>query len=95
MITIKPFARGSLLKGRDLEGADANLPRDMIAFVLQNKQVDVCLCGVHTLAQLKKNFSASSMKLAQDDVRRLESITSQAFVPCGDHDWLESGWRDA
>ena len=28
-ITIKPFARGSLLNKRDLTGADAGLPRDI------------------------------------------------------------------
>ncbi len=94
VITIKPFARGSLLKNRDLDGDEANLPRDMIAFVLQNKQVDVCLCGLHTMTQMKKNFSASWRKLAQADHQRLETVAA-AMVSCGDLDWLDEGWLHA
>jgi len=63
IVTIKPFARGSLLKKKDLEGADKGLPRDMIRFVLENEQVDCCTCGVHTLAQVLENFSASWTEL--------------------------------
>ena len=95
VITIKPFARGSLLQNRDLEGADANLPRDMIAFILRQKDVDVCICGVHTLAQVQKNFSASWIKLAEDNSRRLEAFAATSFVPSGRHDWLEKGWLHA
>jgi len=94
VITIKPFARGALLKDRDLEGDDAGLPRDMIAFVLENKHVDICTCGVHTLAQVKKNFSASWTKLAPDARARLTEVAA-AEVPAGEHAWLEEGWRYA
>jgi predicted aldo/keto reductase-like oxidoreductase len=89
VITIKPFARGSLLKKRDLEGVDAGLPRDMIAFVLENQQVDICTCGVHTLAQVKENFSASWTKLTPAARERLQIA---ANTPCGGHAWLEEGW---
>ncbi len=88
-ITIKPFARGELLKDRDLEGADKGLPRDMIAFVLENEAVDCCLCGVHTLAQVKENFSASWTKIAPADRERLGIVAAR---PCKEHRWLDDGW---
>ncbi len=96
VVTIKPFARGSLLKGRDLEpeGKDADLPRDMMAFVLKNKSLDVCLCGVHTLAQMKMNFSSSWTEVSQSGYERLEQVAAMP-VPHGEHCWLEEGWRYA
>jgi aryl-alcohol dehydrogenase-like predicted oxidoreductase len=94
VITIKPFARGSLLKKRDLEGADAGLPRDMMSFVLENELVDICTCGVHTLAQVHENFSASWTKLTPDARKRLKIA---AATPCTEphHAWLEQGWLHA
>ncbi len=92
MVTIKPFARGSLLKGRDLEGADQGLARDMIAFVLQNPQVDVCICGMHTEAQVRENFSASWVGLTPEAKQRLELA---AATPGAHEGWLERGWRYA
>jgi len=91
VITIKPFARGSLLKKRDLKGADAGLPRDMIAFVLENPAVDICTCGVHTLEQVRENFSASWTKLTPAARKRLRLASN---TPCGGrgHQWLEQGW---
>ena len=89
VVTIKPFARGSLLKNRDLEGDDAGLPRDMMAFVLENELVDVCVCGVHTLAQVHENFGGSWTKLTPEARRRLDLA---AGVPCQGHSWLERGW---
>ena len=94
VITIKPFARGSLLKKRDLEGADKDLPRDMIAFVLANDSVDVCICGLHTLAQVRENFSASWKGLSPGGRERLEKLAA-AGIPGGEHSWLEEGWRYA
>ena len=94
VITIKPFARGSLLKGRDLAGADAGLPRDMIRFVLENEHVDVCTCGVHTLAQVKENFSAAWTKISPDGRERLKELAA-VQIPGGEHAWLEEGWRYA
>ena len=92
VITIKPFARGSLLKKRDLQGEDAGLPRDMVAFVLENKLVDACVCGVHTLDHVKENFSASWTGLSADGRKRL---VAAADTPCEAHQWLETGWRYA
>jgi aryl-alcohol dehydrogenase-like predicted oxidoreductase len=89
IITIKPFARGSLLSKRDLAGADAGLPRDMIAFVLENKLVDVCLCGMHTMSQMKENFSASWTKLSPAGRKRLKLAM---HTPCNEYAWLEQGW---
>jgi aryl-alcohol dehydrogenase-like predicted oxidoreductase len=91
VITIKPFARGSLLKKRDLHGDDAGLPRDMIAFVLENQMVDICTCGVHSLAQVQENLSAAWTKLTPAARERLHLA---AKTPCGGrhHAWLEEGW---
>ena len=94
IITIKPFARGSLLKKRDLKGADAGLPRDMISFVLENEHVDICTCGVHTVAQVRENFSASWTKLSPHERRRLKKVAA-VEIPGGEHSWLEEGWRYA
>jgi len=90
VITIKPFARGSLLKKRDLEGADKGLPRDMISFVLENEMVDCCTCGVHTLGQVQENFSASWTKLTAPQRKRLGLA---ATTPCPIYPWLEEDWR--
>lgn len=91
-ITIKPFARGSLLKSRDLAGADAGLPRDMMAFVLANEHVDIATCGVHTVEQTLENFSASWTPLTPSARERLETAAGTA---CDVHRWLEQGWRYA
>jgi len=93
VVTIKPFARGSLLKKRDLSGADAGLPRDMVSFVLENKDLDVCICGFHTEAQMRENFSASWTKLTPAGRKRLQIAAAHAPHPA--HDWLENGWRYA
>ncbi len=93
VLTIKPFARGALLGAKDLDGEDAGLPRDMISFVLENKEVDSCICGVHTLAQVKENFSASWTGLTDEARQRLDIA---ANTSCGTgHAWLEEGWRYA
>lgn len=94
IITIKPFARGELLKNRDLKRADSGLPRDMISFVLENKLVDICTCGVHTIEQVRENFSASWTKLSPNGRKRLEKVAATAIT---DHQyaWLEHGWRYA
>lgn len=95
VITIKPFARGALLQDHDLAGAEANLPRDMISFVLENPSVDVCLSGLHTLAQMKTNFSASWTRLTPEGRARLDKAAATAALPHGEHAWLEQGWRYA
>ncbi|MEE8451078.1 MAG: aldo/keto reductase [Thermoguttaceae bacterium] len=92
VITIKPFARGELLKGRDLQGSDAGLPRDMMAFVLEDKNVDICTCGVHTLAQVRENFSAAWTRLSPEARKRLDEL-AMVEIPSGEHTWLEEGWR--
>jgi aryl-alcohol dehydrogenase-like predicted oxidoreductase len=91
-VTIKPFARGSLLKGRDLEKTDAGLARDMIAFVLESPQVDICTCGVHTVGHVKENFSASQTKLTPEGRKRLDIA---AATPCPGYRWLEKDWQYA
>lgn len=92
VITIKPFARGELLKNRDLRGADAGLPRDMISFVLENKLVDICTCGVHTIEQVRENFSASWTKLSPSGRKRLEKVAATRITDRR-YAWLEHGWR--
>ena len=93
VVTIKPFARGSLLKDRDLKGADAGLTRDLIAFVLENEHVDVSVCGAHRLAHVKENFSGSWNRLTPERRQQLDKLA--AATPCDDHPWLEEGWRYA
>jgi aryl-alcohol dehydrogenase-like predicted oxidoreductase len=94
VITIKPFARGAFLEKRDLKGADAGLPRDMIAFVLENKLVDMCTCGVHTIEQTQENLSASWTKLSPEQHKRLEKVAG-ASVESEEYAWLERDWRYA
>ena len=78
-----------MFNNRDLEGNDAGLPREMMAFVLENELVDVCVCGVHTLAQVHENFSGSWTRLAPEARRRLDLAARTA---CPGHSWLEGGW---
>jgi aryl-alcohol dehydrogenase-like predicted oxidoreductase len=92
VITIKPFARGELLKERDLKGADAGLPRDMIAFVLESKHVDICTCGVHTIEQTRENLSASWTKLSPKARKRLEDVAGTSITD-QEYTWLEQDWR--
>jgi len=96
VITIKPFARGSILNKSILdENGNTDAARDMVAFVLKNKSLDVCLCGVHSMAHMKTDFSASWAKgISQSGYRRLEQIAATP-VPHGEHSWLEEGWRCA
>jgi predicted aldo/keto reductase-like oxidoreductase len=94
IITIKPFSRGALLKNRDLKGAYAGLPRDMISFVLENKLVDICTCGVHTIEQTVENLSASWTKLSPGGRQRLKKIAGTC-VTDREYAWLERDWRYA
>ncbi len=94
VITIKPFARGELLKDLDLKETYAGLPRDMIAFVLENKLVDICTCGVHTIEQTRENLSASWTKLTPDKRKRLEEVSGNP-VESMEYAWLENDWRHA
>ena len=82
------------MKNRDLGGADAGLPRDMIAFVLENDQVDICTCGVHSVAQVKENFSASWTKISPSGRERLRRAAGVRLA-AGEYSWLEDGWRHA
>jgi aryl-alcohol dehydrogenase-like predicted oxidoreductase len=92
VITIKPFVRGALLKDRDLKGADAGLARDLISFVLENKLVDICTCGVHTIEQVRENLSASWTKISPNRRQRLDELaTTNIYEKV--YAWLEEGWR--
>jgi len=92
VITIKPFARGALLKAHDLKGQDADFPRELMAFVLENQFVDVCLCGVHTFDQLKLNFSASWTGLSPERREALRMLGGGTELQGGGIAWLEKGW---
>jgi aryl-alcohol dehydrogenase-like predicted oxidoreductase len=91
IVTIKAFARGELLKDRDLVGKDRGLPRSMIAFVLQNRMVDTCICGVISEAELREDLSASWTGLTMEERRRLETLA--AHTPCRGYQWLENDWH--
>ena len=91
VITIKPFARGHLLKKLDLKGPDAGVPRDMIASILEDKNVDICTCGVHTIEQTRENLSASWTKLTPSARKRLKKVAAApVFDP--EYAWLENDW---
>jgi predicted aldo/keto reductase-like oxidoreductase len=94
VITIKPFVRGALLENRDLKGRDAGLPRDLISFVLENKHVDICTCGVHTIEQVRENLSASWTKLSPSRRQRLRNIAA-TDIQEKEYAWLEQSWRYA
>jgi aryl-alcohol dehydrogenase-like predicted oxidoreductase len=64
----------------------------MVAFVLENKQVDICTCGLHTLEQMRENFSASWTPLTPAARERLGVA---AATPCPGYEWLERDWRYA
>ena len=91
VITIKPFARGELLKKLDLKGTDAGVPRDMIAFVLEDKNVDICTCGVHTIEQTRENLSASWTGLSPASRKRLKKVAATR-VDNPEYAWLEQDW---
>jgi aryl-alcohol dehydrogenase-like predicted oxidoreductase len=74
---------------RGPDKAHAGLARDMISFVLESPQVDICTCGVHTLGQVEEDFSASWTKLTPEGRKRLGIA---AATPCPGHAWLEEGW---
>ncbi len=78
----------------NLKGTDAGLPRDMIAFVLENKLVDICTCGVHTIEQTRENLSASWTKLTPDRRERLKKFAGVRITD-KEYAWLEQNWRYA
>jgi aryl-alcohol dehydrogenase-like predicted oxidoreductase len=86
----KPFARGALLPDRDAADSGPGLARDMLAFVLENELVDSCICGVHTGAHVRANFSASWTRLTPSTRRRLDQMAARTW--CNAHGWLERGW---
>jgi predicted aldo/keto reductase-like oxidoreductase len=90
VVTIKAFARGELLTLPAAAEDSAGLARDMIAFVLENRQVDCCICGVHTEDHVRENFSASWTKLTPQARKRLEKVAAAAKP--GPYGWLDRGW---
>ena len=98
-VTIKPFAKGAVFAKLDLKSAYPGLPRDMLAFILDNPLVDVCIPGMHSVPQLKENFSASWTGLSAEARKRLKSFENPlagllgAADPRNGLSWLEKGWR--
>jgi len=74
VIAIKPFAAGSLLKDKDLEGADKDLPRNMLAYILANKNIHSVIPGYSSVAQGEENFSASWNPLTAAKKAEIEEI---------------------
>jgi len=92
IVTIKPFARGSLfkaLKAHEPQATDADLAAKMIRFVLANPRVDVCIPGVHSVDHVRQDFAAAVKPLAAADRRALQRLAS---VPTDADDWLEHHW---
>ena len=90
VVTIKAFARGELLTLPAAKENPEGLARDLVAFVLENRQVDCCICGVHTEEHVRENFSASWTGLTAAARQRLEMVAASAKA--GQYGWLERGW---
>ncbi len=90
VITIKALARGELLKDADLAGRDAGIPRDMIAFVLENQSVDCCIFGMHTETHVRENLAASWTPLTEAARRRLDELGRMPSRTL--YGWLEPDW---
>ena len=92
IVTIKPFARGSLFKAlrkEEPKATDAGLAAKMIRFVVANPRVDVCICGVHTIDHVRQNFAAAATPLAAAERETLDRL---ALGPTDADDWLEHHW---
>ena len=72
VIIIKPFAAGSLLKNKDLQGKDKDLPRNMLSYILANKYVHSVLPGFSSVEQGREDFSASWNPLTTAQVKQME-----------------------
>jgi uncharacterized protein len=90
VVTIKAMARGELLATPAAQQEPADLARDMLAFVLENRQVDCCICGVHTEQHVRENFSASWTPLTAQARKRLEKVAASG--KSSRYGWLERGW---
>jgi len=92
IVTIKPFARGSLfraLKATEPKATEPELAARMIQFVVSNPRVDVCLCGVHTVEHVRQNFGAAARRLGAAQRAELTTLAAKAPTP---QRWLERGW---
>ena len=58
-----------------------------IAFVLENRQVDCCICGVHTEEHVREHFSASWTGLTREARQRLARVVASGTA--GSYGWLE------
>jgi aryl-alcohol dehydrogenase-like predicted oxidoreductase len=90
VVTIKALARGELLARPAAKEDPVGLARDMLAFVLENGQVDCCICGVHTEAHVRENFSASWTGLTAEARQRLARVAASGRA--GPYGWLEPAW---
>jgi aryl-alcohol dehydrogenase-like predicted oxidoreductase len=90
VVTIKAFARGELLARPAAKEDPAGLARDMLAFVLENRQVDCCICGVHTEEHVRENLSASWTGLTPEARQRLARVAASGTA--GPYGWLEPAW---
>jgi aryl-alcohol dehydrogenase-like predicted oxidoreductase len=88
-----PLGSGKMKSSEVPVPSGPGLARDMMAFVLQNELVDVCICGVHMDAHVRENFSGSWSKLSPEGRQRLETLA--ALTAFSRDDWLECGWRYA
>ncbi len=85
VIIIKPFAAGSLLKDKDLEGKDKDLARNMLSYILANKYVHSVLPGYSSVEQGEENFSASWNPLTTAQIKQMEEdFPAKMTIPGAD-----------
>ena len=86
---------GILKAGGAYVPLDHSHPGERLAFVLEDENVSACICGVHTVDQVKENFSASWTKLSPQRRDQITMCEPNRYLLCGDHAWLEEGWLRA
>ena len=100
VITIKPFAGGSLFNtsikfGPEMKNTeeDYETARLTLAYILCNDVISAAVPGMTTIAEVDNNVRASAERLAlmdQDGIRKLRKSTDEmwAHLP-GQYDWLK------
>ena len=98
LFTIKPFARGELLRDtpappRTSKASAPSRPEALLKFVLRDKRIASAFVGMHTLDQARENLAASGGgKLSRADQEIFyECQTLASAATAGELAWLR-GW---
>ena len=95
LFTIKPFARGELLRDAQpsSKASVPSRPEALLKFVLRNERVATAFVGMHTLDQARENLAASGGgQLSKADREVLDECqTLASAATAGELAWLR-GW---